>query len=60
MTKRYIRIALFTQETGYTDKAVRNKILTGVWLMGREYIKAPDGTIHMEMEAYQKWLESQR
>ena len=33
---RYIRLPLFERLTGYTQKAVRRKIETGVWLEGLE------------------------
>ena len=55
--KRYVRIPKFVAETGYTDKAVRRKIEEGVWLEGVHYRRAPDGTIHMEMGAYYRWVE---
>lgn len=57
--KRYVRIQKFSEETGYTQKAVRCKIDQGVWLEGQHYVRAPDGTIHLEMGAYYAWLESQ-
>lgn len=57
--KRYVRIPKFSEETGYTEKAVRCKIDQGVWLEGKHYVRAPDGTIHLEMGAYYKWLENQ-
>lgn len=60
ISKRYIRIAKFADETGYSVKAVEKKIEDGVWLEGTHYIRAPDRTIHMEMGAYYKWLESQK
>ena len=70
--KRYVRIAKFAEETaslqspsggsaeetGYTQKAVRVKFDRGVCLEGQHSVRAPDGTIHLEMGAYYKWLES--
>ena len=58
MSKRYVLIRKFCEETGYTDKAVRRKIEEGIWVEGIHYIRSPDGHIHMEMGAYYKWLES--
>lgn len=52
-----MRIVKFCDETGYTDKAVRRKIEDGIWLEGKHYIKAPDGTIHIDMDEYHQWLE---
>lgn len=54
---RYIRIALFTAQTGWTDKAVRRKIGDGVWVLGREYRRAPDGAVLIDVEGYEKWVE---
>lgn len=56
---KYKRITKFADETGYTEKAVRRKIEDGVWAEGVHYVKAPDGTIHINIEAYTKWLEGQ-
>ena len=55
---RYIRIALFEQITGYSQKAVRRKIEDGHWLEGKQYHRAPDGCILVDMEGYTKWVES--
>lgn len=54
---RYVRLPRFEQLTGYTQKAVRRKIEAGVWLEGREYRRAPDGRIMVDLEGYKKWVE---
>lgn len=54
---RYIRLPLFERLTGYSQKAVRRKIETGAWLEGREYRRAPDGHIIIDMQGYYKWVE---
>lgn len=54
---RYVRLPLFERLTGYTQKAVRRKIESGAWLEGREYRRAPDGHIIVDMHGYQKWVE---
>jgi hypothetical protein len=54
---RYIRIPFFCQQTGWTEKAVRRKIEDGVWIAGREYKKAPDGAILIDVEGYERWVE---
>lgn len=56
---RYVLIRLFCASTGYTEKAVRRKIQSGVWLQGQVWRKAPDGRILMDMEGYNKWVEQQ-
>lgn len=54
---RYIRIALFTAQTGWTDRAVRRKIQDGVWVLGQQYRIAPDGNVLIDTEGYEKWVE---
>jgi hypothetical protein len=54
---RYIRLPLFERLTGYTQKAVRRKIESGAWLEGREYRRAPDGHIIIDLQGYHKWVE---
>lgn len=54
---RYVRLPRFEQLTGYTQKAVRRKIEEGVWIEGREYKRAPDRHILVDMEGFGKWVE---
>lgn len=57
---RYKRIVKFADETGYTVKAVERKIESGAWIEGREYRRAPDGSILVDVEGYERWVEGQR
>jgi hypothetical protein len=57
---RYVRLPLFERMTGYTQKAVRRKIEGGIWVEGRQYRRAPDGCILMDVEGYERWVEGQR
>lgn len=57
MTARYVRIPKFVDETGYTARAVETKIQRGVWLEGREYRRAPDGNLLMDMVMFERWVE---
>lgn len=57
---RYVRISKFAAETGYSEKAVRRKIEEGIWIERREYRRAPDGSILIDMEGYNKWVEASR
>jgi hypothetical protein len=54
---RWVLIKLLTQQSGYTENAIRAKIKKGVWLEGRHWRKAPDGRIHFNLEAIQSWIE---
>lgn len=59
-SSRYVRLPLFERMTGYTQKAVRRKIEEGHWLEGRQYKRAPDGHILVDMEGYARWVEGQK
>lgn len=54
---RYMLIPSFATLTGYTEKAIRRKIQEGYWIEGRHYRKSPDGRIHMDLQAYYRWIE---
>lgn len=60
MTTRYVKPAKFEQMTGYTVKAVLRKIESHVWQEGREFVRAPDGHILVDLEGYEAWVESQQ
>lgn len=60
MTARYIKLQVFEALTGYTQKAVRRKIEEGVWLEGREFMRAPDGHILVDLRGYEKWVENHK
>lgn len=60
MTARYVRIPKFCEETGYTARAVETKIHRGVWAEGREYRRAPDNCIFVDMKGFERWVEGQK
>lgn len=57
---RYVRTHVFEAITGYSAKAVERKIATGAWTEGREYRKAPDGHVLVDMKGYEQWVENTR
>lgn len=57
---RYVRINLFATQTGFTEKAIRRKIEDGIWVQNREYRRAPDGSIMIDVEGYERWVEGNR
>lgn len=57
---KYKRIVKFAADTGYTEKAVQRKIEDGVWIEGKEYRRAPDGNILVDIEGFERWVEGQR
>ncbi len=46
----------FTEVFGVTARAIEGKINRKTWVTGAEYIKDPDGKIHIIIEGYYKWL----
>jgi len=54
---RYVRLKHFAAQSGYTEKAIRRKIEEGIWLQNREYRRAPDGSVLIDLEGYNKWVE---
>ncbi|ARK58349.1 excisionase [Burkholderia pseudomallei] len=52
---RWITIAKFAAETGYTQWAVRKKIQNGKW-PDSVWHKAPDGHVLINPEEYEKWV----
>ncbi|KWK50540.1 excisionase [Burkholderia stagnalis] len=55
---RYLTIKKFSAETGYTEKAIRNKIHDGTWAEGEVWVKAADGRILIDVQGYEKWVET--
>lgn len=56
---RYVTIRLAATVTGLTEKAIRNKIDRGVWVEGREWRRAPDSRIYIDMVRVQAWVEQE-
>jgi len=56
---RYVLINRFAAQSGYSEKAIRRKIEEGVWVQGRQYRRAPDGRIMIDVEGVEKWVEGQ-
>ncbi len=57
MPARYVRVHLFEALTGYSAKAVERKIASGTWMEGREFKRAPDGHVLIDMKGYEQWVE---
>lgn len=60
--KRFLPKAIllnrFCDIYGYTRDAVMGKIRNGVWQEGKEYLKAPDGKLHIIEQGYLQWVYS--
>jgi len=57
---RYVLLPKFEELTGYTVKAIESKIDKGIWREGKEFRRAPDGRILVDLEGYQRWVEDQK
>lgn len=57
---RYVLIHRFADLTGYSVKAVEGKVASGAWIEGKEYRRAPDGRVLVDMEGFERWVEGQR
>lgn len=55
---QYVLISRASELTGYTERAIVEKIKRGVWLEGREWVKAPDGHRMISMKGFAQWVES--
>jgi hypothetical protein len=53
---RFVLLELAVHCTGYTVKAMEKKIERGDWAEGKEYRKAPDGRIHIDLQGYEQWV----
>ena len=54
----YVVVSTAAQITGLSEKAIRRKIETGVWLEGRQYLRGPDGRIYISVKGYAQWVEA--
>ncbi|MTI12823.1 excisionase [Sansalvadorimonas verongulae] len=54
----WVRPQKLSQETGYSEKAIQNKIDRGDWAQGVVWRKAPDGNRLINIEEFNKWAES--
>lgn len=57
---KWVTIGKFSELTGYSEEAVRSKIKRGEWLERVMWVKAPDGRILLDMEAYEWWVTNGR
>lgn len=53
---RWVLINVLTQETGYSDDAVRAKIRRGVWVHKAHWTKCPDGRLAFNLTRIQEWM----
>jgi hypothetical protein len=54
---RYLTISKFSEESGFSEHAIRTKISRGVWLEG-EVWRWAGGRQLIDVEGYEKWVET--
>ncbi len=52
----YVLLSKLAELSGYSEKALRQKISKGQFIEGTHYIRSPDGRIHFHLQRYQDWL----
>jgi len=52
----YKTIGRFAAESGYTDKAIREKIRKGVFPEGEVWLRSPDNRILISIEGFNQWV----
>lgn len=55
-----ITLKKYADLSGYTEKALRCKIDTGVWAEGIHYFRAPDNRIIINIQEVEKWQRNER
>jgi hypothetical protein len=55
---RYIRLKKYEEISGVTQEAFRGKIKRSQLIQGRHYRKAPDGSIFVDWQEMDSWVES--
>ena len=55
---RYVLLAVATQMTGYSIKAMECKISRGDWQEEKVWRRAPDGRILIDIAGFEKWVEN--
>lgn len=56
----FVTIKVYALISGLTENAVRMKIKAGTWLEGREYKRAPDGSLWIDRHGVHRWIREGR
>ncbi len=57
---RYVLPPVASFMTGYSVKAIEHKMRRGEWEEGKVWRRAPDGRVVIDLDGYEKWVESGR
>jgi len=56
---RFVTVKKLSEMTGYSVKAINNKIDRGVWPKNKVWLHAPDGRRLIDIEGYESWATGQ-
>lgn len=56
---KWIKLVKYCEVTGDTPDAFQARRRRGVWIEGLQFTKAPDGTIWINTDEVDKWVEQQ-
>ncbi|PTY38076.1 excisionase [Saccharospirillum sp. MSK14-1] len=56
--RRFVTIKRYSELSGYTQEAIRQKIKKGVWRLQKHVYRAPDGRLMINVEEVEKWIVS--
>lgn len=51
-----VLIHLAAAATGLTERAIESKIARQDWIEGKQYHRAPDGRIYIDLRGFEKWV----
>jgi hypothetical protein len=55
---RFVTIKRYSEQSGYTEEAIRQKIKKGVWRLTKHVHRAPDGRLLINVEEVERWIVS--
>jgi len=53
----YLTVKKFCSESGYTEKAIYEKIRQKIWKENEQWTQAPDGRKLIIVNGYERWVE---
>ena len=54
---KWVNTNMLSKKSGYTSKAIYNKISRGDWLEGIHWRRAPDRRLFFDLAAIENWIE---
>ena len=53
----WVTVKKFSELSGYTPKAIYNKVERGIWVHNVHWIKAPDRRILININEFENWAK---